>query len=130
MSQKIIVKENHGNCPSCNARLRIITPKTGEGSVDHYPRIEKITDGYKREIIDAYMRDGEKEYTTIDIINRMNFTRYGNGNKKIVQRSSITRPHGELVGRKIINRLRREGDHFIFKIDTEKANAWLSGGMF
>jgi len=130
MSQKIIVKENHGNCPSCNTRLRIITPKTGEGSVDHYPKIEKITDGYKREIIDAYLRDSEKEYTTIDIINRMNFTRYNNCNKKIVQRSNITRAHGEIVGRKIINRLRKEGDHFIFKINVQKANAWLNGAKF
>ena len=130
MSQKLIVKNNHGNCPSCNTTLRVITPKTGEGSVDHYPKIEKITEGYKREIIDAYMKAPEKEYTTIDIINRMNFTRYSNGIKKIVQRSNLTRPHGELVGRKIINRLRKEGDHFIFKINVEKANTLLNRENF
>ena len=127
MSQIIIVKENHGDCPTCKTRLRIFTPKTGEGSVDQYPKAERITKGYKREIIDAYMKSPEKEYTTIDIINRMNFTRYANGNSKQVQRTSITRPHGELVGRKIINALRKEGDHFIYKINVEKANAWLGG---
>ena len=129
MSQKIIVKENHGNCPSCKTRLRIITPKTGDGSVDHYPKIQRITDGYKREIVDAYMRTPEKEYTTIDIINRMNFARYDKGITKIVQRCNITRAHGELVGRKIINKMRKEGDHFIFKINAEKANALLDGGV-
>lgn len=126
MSQKLIVKENHGNCPCCNTKLRVITPKTGEGSVDQYPKIQRITEGYKREIIDAYLREPFKEYTTIDIINRMNFTRYSNGNNKVVQRSNITRAHGELVGRKIIHRLRKEGDHHIFKINVEKANALLN----
>jgi len=129
LSQKLIVKKNHGSCPCCNTTLRVITPKTGEGSVDHYPKIQKITEGYKREIIDAYMRSPENEYTTIDIINRMNFARYSKGNTKIVQRCNITRAHGELVGRKIINKVRKEGDHFIFKINAEKANALLNGEL-
>jgi len=75
------------------------------------------------------MRSPENEYTTIDIINRMNFARYSKGNTKIVQRCNITRAHGELVGRKIINKVRKEGDHFIFKINAEKANALLNGEL-
>jgi len=127
LSQKLIVKENHGTCPCCNTKLRVITPKTGEGSVDQYPKIENITEGYKREIIDAYLREPEKEYKTIDIICRMNFTRYQNKITKMVQRSNITRPHGELVGRKIINKLRKEGQDFIFKINLDNAKSWLNG---
>lgn len=128
MSQKLFVKHSHGNCPNCNTDLEVITPK-GQGTATKFSKINKQVSGIKKEIVDAYMRDPSKEYTTREIILRINYLRYLQS-KKPLERSNLTRPHSELVGDGIIKDIRHVGvDHYYF-INLVKAKVLLNGGVF
>ena len=119
MSQKLFVEHSHGNCPNCHTDLEIITPK-GNGTKTRHISINQKVNGIKKEIIHAYLRDPSKEYTTRDIINRINYVRYTR-NEKPLERSNLTRPHSELVGDGIIMDVRQEGYDHIYRVNEADA---------
>ena len=75
--------------------------------------------GLKRQILDAYLRDPEKEYTTQQIILRINYIRHLE-NKKSIERSDLSRPHSELAGDGVLCDIRQEGVTHYYKINTER----------
>ena len=117
MSLKLIVEHSHGTCPSCQTDLEVIVPK-GNGTITRHTT--KNVQGIKKEIINAYLRDPTKEYTTREIILIINYIRHLE-HKKPLERSNLTRSHSELVGDGIILDLRQEGYDHIYKIDETKA---------
>jgi len=128
MTQKLFVKHSHANCPNCDTNLEIIVPK-GNGTTTKHLSINVKVQGIKKEIVSAYMRDPAKEYTTREIILRINYLRYLD-KKKPLERSNVTRPHSELVGDGIISDLRQEGIDHIYCIDASKGKILLDGGIF
>jgi len=128
MSLKLFVKHSHGNCPNCDTDLEVVVPK-GNGTTTKHISINQNVQGIKKEILLAYMRDPTQEYTTRQIILRINFIRYQE-KKKPLERSNLTRPHSELVGEGIISDLRQEGIDHIYSIDELKGKALLYGGNF
>jgi len=119
MTLKLIVKHSHGNCPNCDTKLKVIVPK-GEGTVTRHIKTTNQVRGIKKQIVEAYLRDPEKEFTTKQIILRINYIRHLK-NQSSLERSNLTRPHSELVGEGIICDLRQEGYDHIYKINPEKA---------
>jgi len=108
--------------------LEIVTPK-GNGTTTRHVNINQTIKGIKKEIIDAYLRDWTKEYTTRDIISRINYTRYTK-NLKQLERSNLSRPHSELVGDGIIIDTKKIGYDYYYKINSLKARNLLNRGKF
>lgn len=129
MSQKVIEKKT--TCPNCSHSFVVETPK-GQGTVTTHLPTYKITQGIKLEILQAYkhfLDYGQPVLTTALIIDRINIVRTRNS-KKGIQRSQLTRPHSELVGDRIIIDLNRLGKNHYYKMDLEKAKAFLKDGKF
>lgn len=131
MSQKLFVKDKHGECPSCHENLEIITPKD-QGAGDAKRLLGLMPSRMHLEIMAAYMKDPETAYTTRDIINRINVTRHFVGITKKVERTTITREHSELASAVlgVIELLHKDGKNRYYKINQDKAHKLLHGGSF
>ena len=131
MSLKLFVKDKHGECPSCHENLEVITPKD-QGVGDAKRLLGTKPGKLHLEIISAYMKEPEILYTTRDIINRININRHFKGITKKVERTTITREHGELASPVlgVIELLYKDGKDRFYKINQTRANQLLQGGSF
>lgn len=126
MNLKLVVKKNKATCPHCHTDLDVISHVKGYGTRPQGDKkIRKITQGYKMEIIKAYLREPEKTYTVKDIMLRINYTRFSNGIKKMAEQCNLTRPHGELMDAGIIITVDTSKQPFRHMIDAAKARELL-----
>lgn len=129
MNQVLYVKDKHGECPNCHQIVEVVTPK-GQGSIPQGDaKLRKITKGIKFEILNAYLQDPFREYTTRDIIHRINIKRHFN-NKRKIERSNLTRPHSELVQSGAIIVTTKENYDFYYRIHVDKARFLLNRPEF
>lgn len=130
MSQKIVVRENHGTCPNCHIDLEIRGPPKGiygrGGSkklLGTYPKVKH------REILGTCVLFGNEDFTT----EKMRFIM--NNRREIrqihpLQQNELSTPFGQLLNLKVIEWQFKAGKDHYYKINLEKAKALLNGGKF
>lgn len=127
--RKVVIEQGKGKCPECATEFEVVTPK-GRGVHDAYRLIGTVPSDFHKEILYAYMSQPFQEYTTQQIIYRINIRRHLHGKDKKMERHIFARPHSELVALGIINVTGRTSREWKYQVNISAATKILDGGTF